>query len=80
MWSDQTDAAATFTFATATGLASGIVNLVVETKANEVFPEYSGGLYWKGGTANEAITTLTVAGQLGAAQTVIFTGEYWYET
>lgn len=79
IFSDQTDAAAILTFATASGLSEGPSPITVETKADEVFPDYCKGLFYRGSANAEAITLTVGAGQLGNAQELTFFGDFWYE-
>lgn len=80
IFSDSTDAMANLVYGATSGLAVGLTTIVTETKAGEIFPDYTPGLYFQSTADNEAITVRAAAGQLGALQEVTFIGEFWYET
>jgi len=81
VWSDQTTANMTFTCApTAGALEVGLATTDISSTADLVAPDWHEGLVWQGDTDASTLQCAAAIGQCGAAQIVVFCGEYWYET
>lgn len=79
IYSDQTDAAGILAWSTATGLTDGLVTTTIATVIDEIAPDWSPGLYWRGSAVNEALLVEAAIGQFGNVQELTFIGVHWGE-